>query len=192
MSVAAVILAAGSGSRFNRKNPDALPGAKLLTLLNGRPVVAWAIAAALGASLDEVIVVGGAADLSDVVPDSVTLLHNSDWPRGLATSLRVGLEWCRARDHRGAVIGLGDTPGLTSEAWRAVANAPEGPIVFATYEGQRGHPVRLDAEVWPLLATNGDEGAGSAARRYPDLVREVVCQGVPADIDTPEDLQRWR
>lgn len=51
MSVAAVILAAGSGSRFNRENPDALPGANLLALLKGRPVVTWAVAPALGAGL---------------------------------------------------------------------------------------------------------------------------------------------
>jgi molybdenum cofactor cytidylyltransferase len=191
MSVAAVILAAGNGSRFNRENPDALPGAKLLALLKGQPVVIWAVAPALGAGLDEVIVVDGAADLRDVVPESVTLLHNEDWASGQATSLQVGLAWCRARDHDCAVIGLGDTPGLAIGAWRAVANAPEGPIVFATYEGQRGHPVRLDAEVWSLLAPNGDEGARSVARRYPELVREVVCQGELADIDTPEDLERW-
>jgi molybdenum cofactor cytidylyltransferase len=191
MSVAAVILAAGSGSRFNRENPDALPGAKLLALLKGRPVVTWAVAPALGAGLDEVIVVDGATDLRAVVPDSVTLLHNEDWASGQATSLQVGLAWCRARDHDCVVIGLGDKPGLTSGAWRAVADAPEGPIVFATYESQRGHPVRLDAEVWSLLATTGDEGARTVARRYPELVREVVCRGMPGDIDTPEDLQRW-
>ena len=72
-----------------------------------------------------------------------------------------------------------------------VANAPKGPIVFATYQGERAHPVRLDAEIWPMLPSDGDEGARSVARRYPELVREVACVGVPADIDTPGDLQRW-
>jgi molybdenum cofactor cytidylyltransferase/nicotine blue oxidoreductase len=191
MSVAAVILAAGSGSRFNGDDPDLLPGAKLLTVVEGWTLVGWAIAAALDAGLDEVVVVGGAADLRAVVPTSVTLLHNDDWPRGQATSLRVGLDWCGARGHQSAVIGLGDSPGITAEAWRMVANAPKGPIVFATYQGERAHPVRLDAEIWPMLPSDGDEGARSVARRYPELVREVACVGVPADIDTPGDLQRW-
>ena len=191
MSVAAVILAAGSGSRFNGDDPDLLPGAKLLTVVEGGTLVGWAIAAALDAGLDEVVVVGGAADLRAVVPTSVTLLHNDDWPRGQATSLRVGLDWCGARGHQSAVIGLGDTPGITAEAWRMVANAPKGPIVFATYRGERAHPVRLDAEIWSMLPSDGDEGARSVARRYPELVREVACVGVPADIDTPGDLQRW-
>ncbi len=191
MSVAAVILAAGSGSRFNGDDPDARPGAKLLAVVKGRPLIAWAIAPALQAGLDEVIVVGGAVELSSVVPETVTLLQNDDWSVGQATSLHVGLEWCRAQGHRGAVIGLADMPGLRAAAWRAVADAPLGPLVFATYEGKRAHPVRLDAEIWPMLPTEGDEGARSVARRYPELVREVACVGVPQDIDTREDLELW-
>ena len=192
MSAAAVILAAGSGSRFNGHDPDAQPGAKLLAVVRGRPLVYWAIAPALAAGLDEVIVVGGAVDLSSVVPETARLLQNDDWSRGQATSLHVGLEWCAAKGHRCAVIGLGDTPGLTPEAWAAVAGAPLGPIVFATYGGRRGHPVRLDAEIWSLLATDGDEGARSVARRYPELVHEVPCPGIPDDVDTREDLEHWR
>src|SRR5665213_34118 len=113
MSVAAVILAAGSGSRFNGDDLDALPGAKLLALIHGQPVLTWALLPALAAGLDEVVVVGGAADLSALVPDSVTLLQNDDWANGLATTLKVGLEWCRAQGHEKAVLGLGDMPGLT-------------------------------------------------------------------------------
>lgn len=191
MSVVAVILAAGSGSRFNGDDPDATPGAKLLVLVKGQPVLSWAILPALAARLDAVVVVGGAADVSAVVPESVTLLQNDDWPLGLATSLKMGLEWCGAQGHDRAVIGLGDMPGLAPEAWRAIATEPEGPIVFATYQGKRGHPVRLDAAIWSMLPSSGDEGARTLAREHPELVREVACVGATDDIDTPEDLQRW-
>lgn len=189
--MAAVILAAGAGSRFNRNDPETAPGAKLLHALRGRPLVAWAIAPALVAGLDEVVVVDGAADLGDVVPEGVTLLHNERWSLGQATSLRVALHWCTHRGHQAAVIGLGDTPGLTPEAWRTVATTPGGPVVFATYGGRRGHPVRLDASVWPLLPTTGDEGARALASDRPELVREVPCVGAPADIDTREALNQW-
>ena len=192
MSVAAIVLAAGGGSRFNASDPDALPGAKLLVALNARPLISWALAPALEAGLDEVVVVSGAIDLSSVVPDEVTLLHNDDWMLGQATSLRVGIDWCMIQGHESAVIGLADMPGLTTSAWRAVARAPQGPVVFATYAGRRGHPVRLDADIWSMLPVEGDEGARTLARRYPELVQEVACEGVADDIDTPFDLESWR
>jgi len=191
MSVAAVILAGGAGTRFNEDERDAVPGAKLLALTRGKPLINWAIAPAQEAELDELIVVSGAADLSGVVPESATLLQNVDWSRGQATSLRVALDWCARQGHVSAVIGLGDLPGLTADAWRSIASAAGGPIVFATYYGRRGHPVRLDAEIWSLLPISGDEGARSLANRRPELVTELACEGRTADIDTQEDLRRW-
>ncbi|MGO9964610.1 MAG: NTP transferase domain-containing protein [Acidimicrobiales bacterium] len=191
MSVAAVILAAGAGTRFNRDDPDASPGAKLLARARGRPLIEWAIGPAVEAQLDELVVVSGAVDLGGVVPDEATLLCNEDWHLGQATSLRVALDWCARQGHLAAVIGLGDLPGLTADAWRAVAGARGGPIVFATYYGHRGHPVRLDAEIWSLLPTSGDEGARSLASRRPELVTELACEGTTVDIDTQEDLRRW-
>ena len=192
MTVAAVILAAGGGTRFNGDDADATSGAKLLAPIKGRPLISWAIAPALDAELDEVIVVGGAIDLSTNLPDGVTLLDNDLWALGQATSLRTAIDWCVAQGHEGAVVGLGDMPGTQSEAWRRVARAPQGPLVFATYEGRRGHPVRIDAQIWALLPAFGDEGARAVARRYPSFVREVACEGVADDVDTPDDLERWR
>jgi len=191
VSVAAVILAGGAGTRFNRGQSAASPGAKLLAIARGKPLLAWAIAPAVEAELDELVVVSGAADLSEVVPEGATLLHNQDWELGQATSLRVALDWCARQGHLSAVVGLGDLPGLTAEAWRAVTAASGGPIVFATYHGRRGHPVRLDAEIWSLLPISGDEGARSLASRRPELVTELACEGMTVDIDTPEDLRRW-
>ncbi len=191
MSVAAVILAAGGGSRFNEGESGTVPGEKLLRLVRGRALVAWAVAPALEAELGDVVVVGGAADLRSVLPTSVSLVQNDRWTAGQASSLHVGLEWCASRGHASAVIGLGDMPGLTAKAWRAVADDPQGPIVFATYQGVRAHPVRLDAEIWSMLPTDGDVGARVLVRQHPELANEVACDGVPWDVDTGQDLQRW-
>jgi molybdenum cofactor cytidylyltransferase len=190
VSTAAVILAAGRSSRF-ADPAGGEPGSKLLATLRGRPVIAWALEPALEAGLDEVIVVSGACELGAALPAGVSVVVNERWASGLASSLRAGLDRCRARGHSGAVVSVGDAPGLSADAWRRVRDAPRGPVVFATYDGRRGHPVRLDAEVWDLMPASGDEGARALARAHPELVHEVACPGESGDVDTRDDLQRW-
>lgn len=185
MTLAAVILAAGEGSRFGR------PGEKLRALFREAPLFTHAVTPAAEAGLDELVVVTGAVDLSDLVPAGATLLANEQWALGQASSLRVAIDWCQRRRHEAVVVGLGDMPGLTAAAWRAVARHPDGPIVVATYGGRRGHPVRLDAEVWPSLPIDGEAGARLLMSRHPELVVEVACEGSPGDVDTREDLKRW-
>lgn len=185
MTRAAVVLAAGEGSRFEGD------GHKLLAPLRGRPVVRWAIDAAAEAGLDELIVVVGAVDLSAVVPDGVTVVVNERWADGQATSLAAAVDAADARHHDAVVVALGDQPFLEPDAWRAVASCEDAPIAVATYAGRRAHPVRLDRSVWPALARVGDAGARELMRERPHLVCEVPCLGQPADIDTREDLGRW-
>lgn len=183
MTIAAVLLAAGAGTRFG--------GDKLRALLKGRPLIELALEGPIEARFDEVVVVTGASDLDDLIPEDVTILRNEYWSEGQASSLGVGIDWCQRRGHSAAVIGLGDQPGVTAEAWERIATWPEGPIVVATYRRTRGHPVRLDAQVWSLIPTEGDQGARALMSRRPELVVEVACDGTPEDIDTREDLRRW-
>jgi CTP:molybdopterin cytidylyltransferase MocA len=88
------------------------------------------------------------------------------------------------------VVGLGDQPLVSSDAWLAVADA-ESDIAVATFSGRRSPPTRLVRAVWPLLPRDGDAGARVLMQSRPDLVGEVPCPGEALDIDTAEDLVRW-
>jgi CTP:molybdopterin cytidylyltransferase MocA len=186
--LAAVILAAGGGRRFAQS--PAAEGHKLVVSWRGRPLVTWAVETAVEADIGPVWVVTGAVDLTGVLPAGVTVLSNPSWVEGQATSLQVAVSEAEAGGLAAIVIGLGDQPLLSVEAWRAVAASPS-PIAVATYEQRRRTPVRLARDVWGELPKTGDEGARVLIRERPDLVSEVACNGNPADIDTVEDLTRW-
>jgi CTP:molybdopterin cytidylyltransferase MocA len=188
MTVAAVVLAAGGGTRF-----EAADGShKLLAPFRGRPLVTWAVASALASHVGPVAVVEGAVALGEVLPADVVVLPNPAWAEGQATSVGVAVAWARSLGAEAVVIGLGDQPLLAPSAWRAVAAAPASlPIAVATYDGRRGNPVRLGSAVWERLSFVGDEGARELMRRQPELVGTVACEGSPADVDTVEDLEQW-
>src|SRR5262245_32640602 len=190
MTTAAIVLAAGGGSRFRESGGDVH---KLLAPYLGRTVVEWAIEAAASAQLDATYVVRGATDLPlpPLVADRVSFVRNDRWQEGIATSLQAGVTRARRDGHSAVVVGLGDQPLVLADAWRLIARATTAPLAVATYQGTRGNPVRLSSMVWPLLPHSGDEGAKVVMRRRPDLVVEVPCPGGSADIDTVDDLREW-
>ncbi|MEM8619946.1 MAG: nucleotidyltransferase family protein [Actinomycetota bacterium] len=194
----AILLAAGGGRRFQGTTH------KLLAPLIGPggarcSVVEHALRAVIASDIGPVVVVSGAVDLSptlarvtaDDVGRSITAIEHDGWAAGQATSLAVGVRAAIDLGATSVVVGLGDQPGITPDAWRRVASAAS-PIAVATYDDRRGNPVRLASDVWPLLPTEGDEGARSLMHLHPDLVGEVACDGSAFDIDTLEDLARWQ
>jgi molybdenum cofactor cytidylyltransferase len=184
----AIVLAAGEGSRF------AGPRHKLDAEIDGRSLLRRALDAATAGGIGPVLAVvpaDGDRSFRTDLPAGVAAVVNAEWRRGSASSLQAGLARAAELGVQRAVIALADQPFISPGAWRAVA-AADAPLAVATYDGQRGHPVQLRAELWPLLPTAGDEGAKALMRLRPDLVVEIPCAGSAVDIDTVEDLRRWQ
>ena len=182
MTVAAVVLAAGAGERFDG---DAH---KLRADLFGRPVLSWSIDAVLAAGFDDVFVVTGADAFADLLPESVVAVHCPDWELGQAHSVQAGLHAARRNGHDVVVIGLADQPLVGSATWKNLRRANDDPIVATSYAGRRRPPTRLHSSVWDRVPASGDAGARDLFDELPDLVSEIASAGDPTDVDTVESL----
>jgi nicotine blue oxidoreductase len=183
---AGLVLAAGGGRRYG--------GPKALVHHRGSLLVERAVQTVRDAGCVPIVVVLGAAaeevrakaELGDVI-----LVENDGWRSGMGSSLRVGLEALDATDAEAAAVLLVDTPGVTAEAVKRVADGagPES-LATASYSGRRGHPVVLGREHWAgvaILAT-GDVGARAYLSTRLDKLRMVPCEDVSddTDMDVPE------
>ena len=166
--VGAVVLAAGEASRF---------GAPKQRLLLPR-VLARLAAAPVG----DVVVVAGAHPLEGAA-GAERVVTCPEWEQGPGASLRCGLA-ALGPGTEAAVVVLADGPWLSPEAVARVVGAWRaggGPLVAASYGGERGHPLLLARELWEDVPDEGFRGREPALVPCDDL-------GVPGDVDTRADL----
>lgn len=185
----AVVLAAGSGSRFG--------GGKLLAAWGAGVLLEGALAAAFAAPARSVTVVIGAdaeavAAAARSFDPRVLVVHAPDYAEGMGASLRTGIASLPA-DADGAFVFLGDMPRVPSTILRRMAQAVIAGAEAAApmFEGRRGNPVLLGRGLFPaLLALTGDAGARGVLQGLGDSLALVESpdDGVLFDVDTRGDL----
>jgi nicotine blue oxidoreductase len=106
------------------------------------------------APVDEIVVVEGAYELA--VPQRVSLVHCDDWETGPGASLRCGLA-ALGEDVTRAVVVLADGPNLDPRAIERLLERPE-PMLAASYDGTRSHPVVLARTAWSAVPDEGGRG----------------------------------
>jgi molybdenum cofactor cytidylyltransferase len=188
LNISAILLAAGSGSRFG--------GDKLLhPLADGTPIGVQAARNLLAVVPDVVAVVRPGdfplADLLEQEGCEVTVCR--DAARGMGASLAHGVAARRRAD--GWVIALADMPSIKSATIAAVVRELEAgrDLVAPAFRGERGHPVGLGKRfAAQLLALSGDAGARDivAAHRGELMLLECDDPGVMQDIDRRADLAK--
>jgi molybdenum cofactor cytidylyltransferase len=187
----AVVLAAGSGSRFG--------GGKLLAAWDAGVLLEGALAAAFAAPVRSVTVVIGAD--ADAVAAAVLafdpramIVHAPDYAEGMGASLRTGIASLPA-DADGVFVFLGDMPRVPASVLPRMAQALiDGALAAApVYHGRRGNPVLLDRTLFPqLLALTGDAGARGVLQSLGDRLALVESpdDGVLFDVDERGDLPK--
>jgi CTP:molybdopterin cytidylyltransferase MocA len=180
VTVAAAVLAAGSGTRMGA------PKAELVVA--GTRLLDRAVAVAREAGCTPVLaVVRAGTEVAGAQP-----VINPDPDRGMRSSLALAVE--AAADADALAVLLVDAPGVTADAARAVVAAwAPGRIAVGRYAGQRSHPTVMAPELWraALAIAGADEGARTFLAAHPELVDDVDVPGDPEDLDTPDDLTRW-
>ena len=198
MTIGAVLLAAGAGSRLGGRP-------KALLELGGVPLVLRQLIALSGAGVDEVVVVlGHHADAVEAAVREfpITLVHNPSPDDGQASSVRIGLQALSPRLDA-VIVALADQPLINAaghhradrcvqEAWRS----PDGGAAGAAAGGEPppGNPVIFDAalrEEW--LAGDADLACRKWRQDNPDRVRwfDTDNRRYRIDIDTPEDMEHF-
>jgi nicotine blue oxidoreductase len=177
MSIAGLVLAAGAGTRYGQP--------KAPVVIDGERLVDRAVRVLTEGGCDPVYVVLGAWVGAVGGADIVV---NDGWPEGMGSSLRIGLEALAAQsDAEEVIVTLVYLPGLSADAIRRIADT-DADLAVATYDGERGHPVKLARRHWEaaIAVAQGDEGARRLLRGRDDVVLvEVGDVAAGYDVDVP-------
>lgn len=190
--ISAILLAAGESRRMG--------SAKALLPYQGQTFIARICNAFLTAGVDELVIVLGARaeQLQQALPVHPRLrtVINSCYNLGQLSSLMVGIS-ALSPESEAAIVNLVDHPMIEAETIKTLIESYRAaplPILIASYQGKRGHPVLFSSQVYgEILAAPLDQGAKAVVRKDPTRVREIPLDdpGILADIDTPEDYARY-
>ncbi|MDP3659894.1 nucleotidyltransferase family protein [Phenylobacterium sp.] len=192
----AIVLAAGSGSRFG--------GGKLLAPWKAGLLIEAALGAAFAAPVERVIVVTGAdaervaraaRDFAERIrrAGDLKLVRAADHAEGMGASLRTAAAEVSSQA-AGVFVFLGDMPRIPHAVLGPLAQAVRDGAAAAApvFAGKRGHPALIGRALLPgLLTLQGDAGArGVLGALGPRLALvEAPDDGVLFDVDAPDDLR---
>jgi CTP:molybdopterin cytidylyltransferase MocA len=186
-TIAAIVLAAGLSERMGRFKP--------LLPLGGRPVVERVVRLFQDAGLAEVLVVVGqrAGEVRQAVaPLQVHCVENPGFREGMFSSVQAGIRalppCCGA-----FLIHPVDIPQVrvrTVERLIGTFKNATAAVVYPTFDGRRGHPPVIDADLAPrILRWSGVGGLRGFLQGCEEDSGElaVADEAVVMDLDTPED-----
>jgi molybdenum cofactor cytidylyltransferase len=173
---------------------------KQLLRIEGSTLVRRAAEIALASRCQGVyVVVGAAAELvrREVQDLPLEVVENRCWERGMAGSIRAGIEAALAArpELDAAILAPVDQPRIHSALLDRLIEVFEGTehgIVASAYAGTVGAPALFARRHFgELTALSGDRGAKSVLLALRAEVVRVAFPEGSIDLDTPEDYQRF-
>jgi molybdenum cofactor cytidylyltransferase len=189
MSIAALILAAGSSSR--------LGSPKQLLPWGEGPLLQHVVGQIRSFGLEEIwVVIGHETDaiLEQVDFGGASVVVNDEYTEGIASSMRVGLDTLTRESRADKVlIAMGDQPDLRPDVVAEllqIAKREKRPAIVPKYRYTWANPVIIDRSLWArLMSLEGDAGAQRLLQAHPEWVKEVWFEHLPPrDVDTEQDV----
>ncbi len=188
-NVAAVVLVAGSSTRMGQN--------KLLLDIGNQTLLRRAVAAAVTAGLEPVVVVTGhQRDEAERQLEGFdcSFAHNAEHEVGIHTSVRVGIANL-PEGVAAAIVMLADMPFVTAAMLRDLVaryRAVDAPLVLSRYGGEVNAPPMLyDRALFGELSVMQRRCGREVIRRHRDEAVELDWpEAALADIDTPEDYEK--
>jgi len=194
VSIAALVLAAGSASRFGSP--------KQLARIDGDTLIRRACLTALAAGCAPVLVITGAnsESMSREVDDlPLTMVLNSEWSKGIGSSVRAGIRTLVEKETAAAaLLMLADQPFITAQHLRLLIDGfrdSQSLVIASEYfdEGRliQGVPAIFASSLFQELMQLDDKAGAKCVimRRRADALF-IPMPAAAIDIDTQSDLLR--
>lgn len=189
-NISAILLGAGTSSRFGNKN-------KLLQPFKNSILIEHIVKIITSVSMSEVLVVTGFEHdkvFKAIEKYDIQIVYNEEFETGIASSIKCGV-LAASDETEGYMICLGDMPNITQEYILKLMNAFSqsgcSSIIVPAIGKRKGNPV-IFPKVFrgELLQIRGDKGARAIIEKNAGLVVEVPIkeERLLDDIDTMEDL----
>lgn len=191
--ITALILAAGESKRMGQP--------KMLLPWSEGTVISRVAAIFRKAGVEDILVVTGGAreQVEDAILHlDVRTIYNKDFAKGeMLSSIQCGVG-ALTHPTQAMLIGLGDQPQVQERSVRMVCDAfieTKSNIVVPSFQMRRGHPWLVARPFWDeLLNLKSPQSPRDFLNTHSENIQYVNVDdpGILADLDTPEDYQRWQ
>lgn len=187
-NIGLILLAAGASKRLGKP--------KQLLRFRGETLLGRIVKTALASDCRPIIVVLGARAEKlkpEIEEFDVKIFENSDWEKGMGTSIRIAAESLLEDfpETSGAILTVCDQPFVSTELIEQMTEnfrSSEALIVACSYNNTLGVPALFRRRLFPeLAALESDEGAKKIIYKHLENVVEVPFEAGVFDVDTEQD-----